>query len=304
MQTKTKRRNRKHTAEHKISEIKHAYESYKREGGDLPPVIQNIMRKYENNRKTLIKPSGDITVDEALVQREISHYEERTVRLKQEDLKLSKELLRILGIPYFDSLNEAETLCSYFCLYGKVDAVLSNDTDVLAYGTPVFLTKLSLTKGEVTRIQYEDIVTGLGMTRFQIRDLCIMCGNDYNDNINQIGPEKAFKLLEQYGSIDRIKENTTHNTHVLNYKRSRTIFSVPDTPPDPTTYALGYKKADVDEFRLFAGRNNMRYNEHVFIEQFVSKDIDNDPRNSPCIEDRTCNSQCDLPAECSDSAHS
>jgi hypothetical protein len=51
-----------------------------------------------------------------------------------EDFQKTKDLFDILKVPYFNAPLEAETTCSDLCIQGLVDAVLSEDTDVLAFG--------------------------------------------------------------------------------------------------------------------------------------------------------------------------
>ena len=50
-----------------------------------------------------------------------------------------------------------------------------------------------------------------------------MCGTDYNKNIHKIGPEKAYKLIKEHGSIDNLPFEKTV-TNILNYVRGRELF--------------------------------------------------------------------------------
>jgi 5'-3' exonuclease len=53
-----------------------------------------------------------------------------------------------------------------------------------------------------------------------------MCGTDYNTNIFKIGPDKSYKLLQQYGSIEGIAEaNPNICIDVLNYEKTRSLFT-------------------------------------------------------------------------------
>ena len=54
---------------------------------------------------------------------------------------------------------------------------------------------LDLNKETCIELNIKNILDGLEIDYFQFRDLCIMCGTDYNKNIYGIGPEKAFKLI-------------------------------------------------------------------------------------------------------------
>ena len=49
-------------------------------------------------------------------------------------------------------------MCANLTLNGKVDGVLSDDTDVLAYGTKLFLTSINTTKNSCVEIQIDNIL--------------------------------------------------------------------------------------------------------------------------------------------------
>jgi 5'-3' exonuclease len=55
-------------------------------------------------------------------------------------------------------------------------------------------------------------------------DLCIMCGCDYNKNIFRVGPEKAYKYIQKYSSIEDISANTPLDVSILNHVRGRELF--------------------------------------------------------------------------------
>ena len=142
-----------------------------------------------------------------------------------EDFQKTKDLFKILNVPYYNAPLEAETTCSDLCKRGLVDAVLSEDTDVLAYASPIFLSKINTTNGTCIRIKYPHLLSSLKLQCNQFLDLCIMCGTDYNKNIYGIGPEKAFKYIKQYSDIDSIgKSNPVINISILNHIRTRQLF--------------------------------------------------------------------------------
>ena len=42
------------------------------------------------------------------------------------------------------------------------------------------------------------------MTEDEFIDLCILCGCDYASRIGGIGPVKAFKLIKDYGTLEKV----------------------------------------------------------------------------------------------------
>ncbi len=167
-------------------------------------------------------------VDDQDVYRDL---EQELTRLKNmfpkpSDYILTKELFDILKVPWIDAPMEAETMCSDFCKGGIVGGVLSEDSDVIAYGSPVFLPALDIGTGECDRIHYDRVLEALDMTPEMFLDFCIMCGNDYNPNILHVGPVQAFSLIKTYKSIENISDNTKHDVTVLNHVRSRELLTV------------------------------------------------------------------------------
>lgn len=161
------------------------------------------------------------------------------ISITPDDLLLSQELFDIMQIPYTKAPGEAENYASHLCKYGFVDAVLSEDTDVLAYGTPIFLTKMDYIEDTVVEINYQKILEETGMTTETFTDLCIMCECDYNSNIPLIGYEKSYDLLKKYTRIEQVLEYlvtctkadkktpkwTVDSFEVLKYERCRELFT-------------------------------------------------------------------------------
>lgn len=248
---KEERKQRKRRAERKIREIQTAITEYDDHG-----VVQPILRDISDKRgmKKLLKQSA-VAVDREAIQKELSCLENQIVNLSKHELALSKKMLNLLGIPYYDSETEAETLCAYMCCHGLVDAVLSDDTDVLVYGTPVFMTKLNMKTETCFELRFDEIIRLLNLSRGQFTDLCIMSGTDYNDNIPNIGNEKSYKLLQKFSSIENIGlEKKELDISILNHRRVREIFSVPEIMHE---YDLENKSPQIEEFKEFV------YNHHV-----------------------------------------
>ncbi len=171
-----------------------------------------------------------------------------------------KEIVNYLGMAVMQADGEAETMCAYMCIKGMVDAVLTEDTDVLAYGTPLFLSKFDPRKETVMTIEHKDLIEQFDMNSPQFTDFCIMCSCDYNDRIKLpqkdpkkkqtgIGPVKAYKLLMEHGSIDNIEYCTELDITPLNYERCRVLFTIPSMYDD---IILPYNKhIDVDNIKKF-----------------------------------------------------
>jgi len=236
---KDERKMDKINANNRIQEIEEAREVYHREG-TIPLILREIIERRSTRIKQLLPNnfSQQFVYDQGAIDKELNILRNKVVSVTRRDTQRSRELLDLFEISHCDSLAEAETLCAQLCVHGIVDAVLSNDTDVLAYGCPTFLAKLELNdkphrhRETVMEIKFAHILSALQMTKEQFRDLCIMCGTDYNKNIYHVGNDKAFRLLQKYGSIEEIAQNTTKDITILNHVRVRELFHVPEESPD------------------------------------------------------------------------
>lgn len=190
-------------------------------------------------------------------------------KIDKKDFDLTKKLFDILEVPYFDAPLEAETMCSDLCIRGKVKAVLSEDTDVLAYGSPIFLSKIS-SDGSCLKIHYEDLLKKTSLTASQFLDFCIMCGTDYNKNIPRIGPARAYKLISEFGSIEKIAAYTGLDISILNHIRVRELFRGYKKPDVKVGYC-GFP--DISALQVFLFQKGLKYDTDTLKKSFFRNSI-------------------------------
>ncbi len=227
------RKLRRATAEKRIQDIQTAIDEWNAHGeSEHTEILTLIMEKHSNHSLMLLQPINVIAIPIKLdvILMELSRLEKQIVYISRQDIQSTKDILDILGIVHFDSPNEAETMASHMCCHGLVHAVLSNDTDVTTYGTPVFLSNLN--REMVTELKIVDILESTELTLSQFRDLCIMCGTDYNNNIYRIGSEKSYRLIKKYGSIEEIRDQGGVDVAILEHEQVRELFRVPETLPE------------------------------------------------------------------------
>lgn len=162
--------------------------------------------------------------------------------ISDDDMKNLRALFDAMKVSYFDAPLEAETMCADLCKRGIVSAAMSDDTDVLAYGSPVFLSKMDIYRGTVTKVVYNDMLTKLKLTQKQFLDLCIMCGTDYNKNIAKVGCETSYKYILQYNDIETVGREKGLDLSILNYKKSRELFT------EYQQYDFGLKEIEYNGF--------------------------------------------------------
>jgi 5'-3' exonuclease len=158
------------------------------------------------------------------IEEKIQQKKNQLYSISSVDFETAKELFTVLNVPFYTAPFEAEKTCSKLCIDGHVDAVLSEDTDVIAYGAPVFLSKIDTGSDTCVRVSHPDLLKELELGSREFLDLCIMCGTDYNTNIPKIGSKTAYKHILEHRNIDKIAE-TGIDVTVLNHIRVRELFT-------------------------------------------------------------------------------
>ena len=139
---------------------------------------------------------------------------QQTSRMTPDILDSSKRLLRLLGIPVVQAPSDGEAQAAYMCSKGSVYAAASQDFDSILFGAPLLVRNLTISgrrkvpgKNVYKEVKTEIIDTpsmlqGLGLTRAQLVDVCIMIGTDFNRGIDGIGPKKGLKLIQKHGNLE------------------------------------------------------------------------------------------------------
>lgn len=182
------------------------------------------------------------------------------------DIRRVQDLLDYLGLPWFKATGEAEKTCAWMCRWGYVSGVVTTDSDVLAYGCPIFIRDVKVNHNECTLIRYEDALEVTDFTPDQFRDFCIMCGTDYNNRVPGYGPKKCFDLLQKYGDLETISETDIDLTNLF-YEEGRELFGMPgrDQAEEMVEGYFGelvfprIKKIDRGNLLMFLIKSNSHY---------------------------------------------
>lgn len=117
---------------------------------------------------------------------------------------LQERRLECIVAPY-----EADAQLAYLCREGYVQAVISEDSDLIAYHCPCLIAKLD-GHGNCEVLSARDLPQcqgfyGLTYESFLVG--CILSGCDYLPSLRQIGVKKAFRLVAQATSVPSIMHN-------------------------------------------------------------------------------------------------
>jgi flap endonuclease-1 len=154
------------------------------------------IEKYE-----IAKKEGD--------EKEMRKYSGRFVKITNEIIQESKDLLSAMGIPWIQAESEGEAEASVLARNNMVWAAASQDYDSLLYGTPILIRNLTLTRRRkngsgiyvdisIEKIEFSHVLNTLGIDRDQLICLAILIGTDYNPGgIKGLGQKKALEIVQR-----------------------------------------------------------------------------------------------------------
>lgn len=139
-------------------------------------------------------------VDEvADLEAEADQLRRQFVRITSSDIFDVKNLLRIMGISYYESDGESDGICAKLVRKRHAFACLSEDMDMFIYGCPKVLRYLSLLKSSVVIYDLKGIIKSLRLPFEDFQSICVLAGTDYNllseDSLNL---NRALKLYSRY----------------------------------------------------------------------------------------------------------
>ncbi len=191
-------------------------------------------------------------IEEARVKAQQASY------LTKEMVEDSKKLLDYMGIPWVQAPSEGEAQAAYMASKGDAFASASQDFDSLLFGAPRLVRNMAITgRRKLPRkrvyvevkpelILLEENLRNLGVTREQLVDIGILVGTDYNPGVKGIGPKTALKLIQKYGTLEKVIEEK--GITIENYQEIRQIFL---NPPVTDDYNLNWKEANEEKLLEF-----------------------------------------------------
>ena len=122
------------------------------------------------------------------------------------------------NVKYVVAPYEADAQMYYMERNGIVDAILSEDSDLLVFGCKNLITKLSQ-YGECVHICRDDFVrckemSLAGWTDEEFRSMAILSGCDYLENIPRLGLKTAHRLVRKHKNVDKVNQ-TLNSPHCV-----------------------------------------------------------------------------------------
>jgi len=141
---------------------------------------------------------------------EMKKYSGRFVKITDEIIQQSIDLLEALGIPTIKAPSEGEAEAAVLARANKVWAAASQDYDALLYGTPYLIRNLTSPRRKKTPsglyidikpelIEFQAVVRELEIDKDQLICLAILVGTDYNPGgVKGLGQKRALDIVQKY----------------------------------------------------------------------------------------------------------
>ena len=201
--------------------------------GDAPLEKRLTLDKRAHKRQKLYDKIADLLEKQAdnnspttssQINSEITKLERRCVVFSQKMVQDILYFFELLGIPVIRENEEADFILAKLSAANKIDYILSDDSDVLAFGAKRVLKNFCIKEEKCELYDMNDILMSLGVPMQKFVDICILCGCDYTTKIRNMNCGKSLQLILLWGSIEEIAKNTEYEINLGQIQKARELF--------------------------------------------------------------------------------
>jgi len=193
--------------------------------GKVPDEKKDTIRLRSETRKRSDKKRQQLMID---IENESMSEEQRKILMKEVNLLTMssiyvtteerdevKKLLYAAGVLFMNANGEADNVLAYMARKGQLDAVMTNDMDLLARGVNNLLVPKGLAaigdNNEWVSYNLTSILKEAGINYSQFLDMCVLMGSDYTNH------KLSLRFIESYNVI-KYKGNLQHFLKIMNVK--------------------------------------------------------------------------------------
>jgi len=196
-----------------------------------PPSIKN---KILENRKQIRKKALE-KLHNAITEEDKIKYFKRSSSISKEQWEQCKELLDLMGVPYINAPEEADSQCAYLAKVGLVEGVLTEDMDILTFGSTKIIRNLTSQKVSTTEIDLNNLLNHLNLNQDEFIEFCILLGCDYCQGISEYKPNIIYEYFLKNKSIEKtlqaMKNDNINVPDEIQYKDTKNYFLNPNITP-------------------------------------------------------------------------
>jgi flap endonuclease-1 len=191
--------------------------------------------EYNNLKNKLQINENMDDIEKQEITNNMDMLKRKFVNVSKNDIENVKNLIRAYGATYYDAPGEADELCAMLTIKGKVWACLSEDMDMFVYGCPRVIRYLSLLKHTIVLYEMKGILSELGVTQKELREICVLSGTDYNSINDDDKSHNLYTTLKQYKKYHKDKSNldfydwlTKNTDYISDYDLLNKIYDIFD----------------------------------------------------------------------------
>jgi 5'-3' exonuclease len=230
----------------------------KRQTGEKIIHLEEKIAELESSKK--------LTPDEqslkAKLENDIKASKKNCVYIKNRDIRHVKKLVELCGFPVINAEGEADEFCAILSKRKKVDAVLTEDMDLFAYGCVNVMRYLSLVHHTFVMYNIDKIMCSLKIDFPTFRSLCVLSGTDYNPNYKKRQDTNIFNVYRQVGMYYRTKHDNLYD-YICNkkcdvdaLKNVEKMFIIDSTSDKVTEMKYNQEQFMCDELKIFLQKYN------------------------------------------------
>ena len=231
--------------------------------GEPPRFKRETIEKREEERKRAREKW-----EEALTSGRIEEarkYARSALFITPSMMEDAKKLLGYMGLPTVQAPSEGEAQAAHMVRRGDAWATISQDYDSLLFGAPQVVRNLTLSERRKVpgqdryvkvypeRIDLEETLASLGISRGQLVMIGILIGTDYNPGgVRGIGGKKALKLVKEHRSPEKLFSLVDWRFEIDPIE----IYDLFMDPPTTDSYEAARTAVSKDELYDFMVREN------------------------------------------------
>ncbi|KAH0696919.1 hypothetical protein KY290_014338 [Solanum tuberosum] len=183
------------------------------DGGPLPMKIEQENKRGRSRKENLSRAiehetNGNMTAAYECYQKAVDI-----------SPSVAHDLIQVLkqeNVCYVVAPYEADAQMTFLAISKQVDAVITEDSDLIAFGCPRIIYKMDKF-GQGLEFRYSKLeqnkeLSLTGFTKQMLLEMCILSGCDYLQSLPGMGLKKAHALIKRFKSYDKVIKHLRYNT--------------------------------------------------------------------------------------------
>ncbi|XP_019250467.1 PREDICTED: exonuclease 1 isoform X2 [Nicotiana attenuata] len=132
---------------------------------------------------------------------------------------VAHDLIQVLkreNVCYIVAPYEADAQMTFLAISKQVDAVITEDSDLIAFGCPRIIYKMDKfgqgLEFQCSKLDQNKELNLTGFTKQMLLEMCILSGCDYLQSLPGMGLKKAHALIKKFKSYDKVIKHLRYST--------------------------------------------------------------------------------------------